>query len=456
MKPIRRYAYLFAAITLLASATIISCDSRESTYPQAEAGSIDLNSLDFSLGLVPLDGQWEFYWMKILPPSSFSGKTLFVPDGYISVPGAWNGTSVGKEILDGKGYATYRLRVAAKFKGLMGLDIPGMATAYRLWVNGELVSSNGTVAVSPRESVPQYLHRAVYFYTDGNPFEIVVHISNFDHRKGGMWQSISIGDAASVQKKWQRITSIQLFLAGSLLIIALYHFIFFFFRKEESFILYFAILCLLIALRTGFSQSGIIAQTIPDLPWWLTSRIEYLTALAAPSIFILFLYKVLATEVSDRIFTLLRSVAVWVGIAACFIVLVTPVTVFSYLVAPFGIYFVFCALLCLWIMFRAISSQKSGAVPLFIMFCVLLTAISSDFFYNTHIINTGDLSAFGVLLFVAVQSIFVSLRYSVAFHDVELLSKQLVANNSMIQKLSNQIDQKNLEMSQRLYTDRLT
>ncbi|HPA71454.1 MAG TPA: sensor histidine kinase, partial [Spirochaetota bacterium] len=96
--------------------------------------------------MVALDGEWEFHWRKLLSPSDFSGPRPPAPDAYLSVPGIWNGTLIGGAAIDGRGYATYRLKVRlGGATGDLGFKLLDAATAYRMWVNGVPVASNGAV-----------------------------------------------------------------------------------------------------------------------------------------------------------------------------------------------------------------------------------------------------------------------------------------------------------------------
>lgn len=70
-------------------------------------GSADLSGVDFSQGLlVALNGQWEFYWDRLLTPQDFS-LTSQQPDSLMKVPGVWStnaGTHYSKQ-----GIASYRI-----------------------------------------------------------------------------------------------------------------------------------------------------------------------------------------------------------------------------------------------------------------------------------------------------------------------------------------------------------
>ncbi len=79
--------------------------------PKAVKGVIDLTGFSGSDQFaVKLNGEWEFYWNKMLRPLDFENRNRR-PDYYGNVPSYW--TDYPEDIVsDGRtGYATYRLKV---------------------------------------------------------------------------------------------------------------------------------------------------------------------------------------------------------------------------------------------------------------------------------------------------------------------------------------------------------
>ncbi len=59
----------------------------------------------------PLNGEWEFYWNKLLQPSTASDNTIPATDVYIQVPGSWSDKQAGETIFPAHGIATYRMHI---------------------------------------------------------------------------------------------------------------------------------------------------------------------------------------------------------------------------------------------------------------------------------------------------------------------------------------------------------
>ena len=110
---------------------------------KAVNGVLDLSSYDLSeIGPLKLNGQWEFYWNKLLTTDDFK-KGQIEKTGYIIVPGVWNNTTLNGTKLNGQGYGTYRLRIKLKDTShIIGFNCQKQETAYNLWVNGKLLISS--------------------------------------------------------------------------------------------------------------------------------------------------------------------------------------------------------------------------------------------------------------------------------------------------------------------------
>ena len=53
---------------------------------------------------------------------------------------------------------------------------------------------------------------------------MVLHISNFAHRKGGTWADFDLGPGKDISNYKHWLIAFDFFLIGSLLIMAIYHF----------------------------------------------------------------------------------------------------------------------------------------------------------------------------------------------------------------------------------------
>ena len=71
-------------VIIIISFFFLSCSEREkNTIPVAVKGAIDISNWDFEKnGNLSLNGEWEFYWNKLLTPDEINRHN----PGYINVP----------------------------------------------------------------------------------------------------------------------------------------------------------------------------------------------------------------------------------------------------------------------------------------------------------------------------------------------------------------------------------
>ena len=152
-KGVIRYKSVGIIIILIGFITIISCScsGNKPQKPSAIEGVLDLSEWDFSSnGILPLDGEWEIYWNKLLEPNELNPVEIEGIKEYVHVPGYWNKKMLGGEKVKGSGVATLRLKVkTGKEDDLLELRIMRIYTAYNIWINGVLEASEGKVGSAP-------------------------------------------------------------------------------------------------------------------------------------------------------------------------------------------------------------------------------------------------------------------------------------------------------------------
>ncbi|HHZ12283.1 MAG TPA: hypothetical protein GX394_00005 [Clostridiales bacterium] len=133
------YKYkLHIIIIIFVLLILVGCtDHRSNIKPEAESGVMDLTQIQLKNDVVSVDGKWEFFWNQLLDPDEVEAGVL---NDYVQIPSSWNKYTDNK-VHSGYGYATYRLEFITKENVRLALKIPRIFTAYKLWVNGELIAS---------------------------------------------------------------------------------------------------------------------------------------------------------------------------------------------------------------------------------------------------------------------------------------------------------------------------
>ena len=109
---------IFLALLLFFALLSGGCKHLPET-PRVMNGTIDLRSWDLKKdGTVSLDGQWAFYWNRMISPEQFLRGDDVPEPGNIMVPGAWNGFLENNKPKDRKG--------DGKGKGVKNSVYPGV------------------------------------------------------------------------------------------------------------------------------------------------------------------------------------------------------------------------------------------------------------------------------------------------------------------------------------------
>ena len=405
----------------------LSCNRRIDMEPAPEAvkGYLDLSGVNLTnREVVNLDGEWEFYWKKLIrsEPESINPSNEMI---YTSVPGSWNGMIVGGEKLSGYGYASYRLKLSlAREEEYLAIKVLDMATSFNLWVNGVIVFQNGKVGKTAESTIPQYRPDIIFLKNMLPENEIVVEVANFSHSKGGFWESMRLGSMDGIHDMRERILGFDLFLVGSLLIMGIYHFGLFSLRRKDKSSFLLGLFCFIIVVRLLTTGERLFHNTFPNLNWEVSLKIEYLTFFAATPVFAHFLHSLYKEE-----FKQVHARFILFSSLFFIFLLVFPGYLLTRTAIPFQVITLYSMSYGVLALIRAIRKNKEGSLVALIGFIILFIAIFNDILYANLVINTTTLTPFGLFAFIFSQAFLLSVRFSKAFFNVEVLSQSLIHTN---------------------------
>lgn len=422
---------------------------------KASDGRLDLTPWQPEEEVIELSGQWEFYWNQLLEPGEPG------PTGnreYINVPGSWNGHTIDGANLDGDGFATYRLTFYTEETERLGIKVPRIFTSYKLWVNEELIASAGVVGKSGAESVPQYFPQVAFFEPreDGN--EIIVQVSNFSHRSGGILESFTLGREAQVLDLRLKNIAYELFLFGGLLIIGAYHLALFAFRRKDYSALYFGLFCIFVSTRTLLVGERFFISMFPDFSWEAAHNIQTLTFYLGVPLIVMFFKTIFPDDISRGA---LRAVQL-VGLAFGALVLFTPAKIFTLFNSAFQAFVLTVIFYLSYILIKNLP-KKEPSVTFIVTgaLALIITTLNDLIFFSVwmndqgpaflrNIIVTGNLSSFGQLIFVFTYSLALAQKFSHAFIKEEEMTEQLKEMNtsldSLVRKRTDALEQSSKEI----------
>ncbi|MCP4020297.1 MAG: PAS domain S-box protein, partial [Desulfobacteraceae bacterium] len=393
------------------------------TKPLADKGILDLRDWDLKKdGPVALDGQWEFYWQQFLLPNEFINRNQSKKTEFIHAPDDWTDHNANGSTIKGDGYATYRLTVLLKnTKEPLAVKLLTIGTAYQFYIDGQKSCSGGKSGKDKASSSPGSVPQVVAFTPSQTKVELVFHVSNFHHARGGIWDKILLGHEKQIKALKRKQDKLDFFLIGILFIMGIYHLGYFILMRREWAALFFGLFCILITIRLMITGEEQLLAIFPALTYMLKVKLEYLSWYLGVPAFTMFLKSIYPNHFPKKIVLFIIAASFLLSI----LVLIFPVSVFVKSKIPAQIFHLATAIFLIYIMIRAVFEKKLGAGVLLFGGIVFFITFLNDILFNNRIIHTGNFTPMGVVCFILAQAYVLSMRFSRAFAKVEELSASL-------------------------------
>ncbi|MDF2879179.1 MAG: putative regulator of cell autolysis, partial [Clostridia bacterium] len=357
-----------------------------------DSGKAVVGGCDFKGNeLIPLDGQWEFYWERLWEPEHFLTEAHRLPvDTFMKVPGSWRDKMGGSRNYPEHGVATYRLKL--KYPLVIqdpALKIQRVATAYKLYANGQLIVEVGKVSDKPSEFERGYEMLIVDLPKGEQELELIMQVANLDYARGGFRESPVFGSKQVLERQKMILLGLQLVFVGSVFIFAI-HYLFLFILQKGKAALFFSLLCFVNALSA--------------LVWGETPGIAGIILLPT-----LFFEALLLTPVEFMV--LFES-------AHCMLIVVQMIYIIGVLV-------------------KAVLHKRDNAVIMFLAIGIFVLSILADILNNQGIgsITISYMFLYGNLVVIIAMSYIQAKQQSDAHKKIILYNEQLVEADKLKDKL---------------------
>ncbi|MDQ7095714.1 ATP-binding protein [Desulfosporosinus sp. PR] len=408
---------------LLLFGLLEASDNRGREPEPARQGVLDLRAWDFASDqVVPLDGQWEFYWNQLLEPGAEPASAA----NFIQVPGFWRQSiEAGKD--EAKGAATYRLKIKLNPSALVySLRISNIRMASEIYVNGVQVGGSGDPALSQEEYQYENKPYNVFFPVQGDTAEILIHAANYENTQGGIPYRIYFGSAQGIYDLNTNTTLLNVSLIVSLLMVGCYQLSVFIIRREEKGLLYFGLSCIVIAWSFASNGDRILIEYF-DLPPEIYYKIQAISlyfSLVTMAMFI----RTVCKGLIPRWFS--ESIVYGMGLYVCF-VLVTPFQWYSrfnllFSCLQISAYVVIIGLLVhsYWRGRYGEFNRKSLGLFILALGCYLIGLIDYSLYLSSLTLNY-QMGYYAILGFCFLVSFIMSYRFSEAYKTIEGMASKL-------------------------------
>lgn len=408
--------------------------SQKEQYPTAIKGIIDLRGIDLQKESVPLNGEWGMYWKQLLAPD----ETKKQAPAYVAFPKLFNNTKLNGTKLSTDGYATYTATVLLpKHSNRLALQVPDTYCSYRLFVNDTLFCQSGIPDSLEEKAVPKWIENTVEILSGSDTLHLVLQVANFWHSKGGPYKEIVIGDKDTLFYERDTDTAFDLLLTGCLFMGGLFFFGLFLFGRHDRSILYFALFCMVYSYRMIGSRGYVLHTLLPEIPWSVTTHLEYLSLFISLVFFSLYT-RYLYPEESGKLAT---RIEVGLGLSLSAIVILFPPAVFTYLINPFLVLMFGVIAYAFYVYVKAMRNKRLGAeYALLSTAVVLVVFVVINLQYFGIVAPHKSILFTGYISFFFLQSLVLSFRFASALKQAKEEAEQgLKAKNEFLSTMSHEI-----------------
>ncbi|MXV16014.1 ATP-binding protein [Hufsiella ginkgonis] len=401
--------------------------------PVAENGVIDLRGEKFG-NEIALNGQWEFYWRRLLDPaSSVKGKRELV-----DFPAKWNGSVYKGERLGGFGYATYKVRVLLPHRSeRLSLTMPDVYSSYKLFINGKEMAANGVVATTVKDFVPHWEYHAVNIEPGTDTLDLVLQIANFVHSSGGINKPLTIGQTDAVDLLRRQGEAIDLLLTGCLFMGGLFFLGLYLLGNRDKAILLFSLYSMVYSYRIVGVDNYVLHSLLPGLSWQIAVRLEYITLFTGIGLFGLYTRHLYPEDINKLIVKGMLVICVTFSLAT---LLLAPVY-FTRLINPFLLFTLFCLVYIPYVYTQAYKRRRPGAIYSLISTVALMSIFAISLFHYWGFIPALQLLSFLCYVsFFFLQSLVLSHRVSFTLKKARAQAEQgLTAKSEFLSTMSHEI-----------------
>ncbi len=416
--------------------------------PEAVNAKIEVSNADLHKSSLYLDGQWEFYWSKLIISDK---ERKASPDLVIKVPDDWSNHKINNTRLPAEGYASYKLTLEDfTYDDTVTLYIPDFSGAYKIYIDEKLASESGTISKEKDQifTTPKAELYPIILSGD-TPHEVVIEVATT--KFSGLYMTPILCSYQELLAKNNLRTAARFILFG----IALFAFvnliaIYLFSVRQKLHSFWMPVMIFLILIRTMLTTE-IYSFWQPilffDLAYEKTNLIMYLVTFILQYLLIYLVQEQCGIEFSKR---------ERVNFLIYYILLFC-----AYLLVPRNLYNEYLSVLIpmltyvldLYLVFKTFIHREKlikFGILIFWGFNLIVIGLTLDSFYINGMIY-ADMSIIlplMLMIFMVLMSIVYSIRIGDLYDDftisasrLEMAEKQISIQKEYYDTLSNQMDE---------------
>ncbi len=440
-------------------------------------GVLDLRGWNFEGNpIVPVNGTWKFVFDQQLDPE-FYAMDQDADFQLIETPAPWSNQPKSKSYPE-LGYATYYLKILLDNANQnFAMNIKPAGSSMAVYVNGELIMSQGKPGTDKSSTIPSLEHKHVFLNEAIHEsdhlyvYHVVVHVSNFHMSNGGMTDFVSFGLADKIMQKSHRLLFWQALVSGILLMIFLYHFLKTILYKDRKNLIFTALS--LFAFFLAITNEGrLIYYIVPNLSLSYFLKIAHFFAYILPLIVVYYFNELYPKENKQIV---LKILSVLYAINAVFIVFFSTYAITKYVFLSLIVLSVIVFYLYFHVLGHVLLRNRKGGFVTLISMLVVLFGGLNDVFLTLGYINSIYIAHYGLFVFILIQEyalvkeainekkkcLEMTIKLQGMNEKLELMvderTKELKAQNDNLKDNAAKVEENNREMkSLQMYQERLS
>lgn len=427
---------------------------------KAVGGVLDLSSVDMcKTTYYVLNGEYDFCWKSLVHPDTIRKSERWSADCFADVPSYWTDFRNGNKF-PGRGFATYGLKIILPpgFRGELTFDVPVFDSSVELFLGGKSVAKSGKVGTSFRTEVPEYHPVHLVYSPTSDTIDMVVWLSNFNHRRGGFWKEMRFGPSVLFAPKLKAEALFSQIIIGFISAFALFFLIFFISLRKDRSMIFFSVILIGVIGRL-LVTNGYPIQDVFHVRWDWIIRLEYLSFALMISAGYYFFSAFLKSQ-------LLKGMAhVNVILCALISVLVVVLPVHQFSLSIYFFDFTMAVMLVSVFVFSLKEALKGSLVAILNIAGIFLLLIA---FANDLLVSSfkpglfhGGVIQYAVVAVALMHAIILVLRWVETYREKTELNNVVNYINTNLEKLvserteelksqNDKIEQQNDEMSKSL------
>jgi signal transduction histidine kinase len=278
------------------------------------------------------------------------------------------------------------------------LKIDDVFSASGFFLNGKAVDFLGFPGVNKFQTVVRYNRPLVLSSVNSQTAELLIRVSNFDYRLSGIVGGITLGLPEQMQQQRDKDLFRGHFLIGAFLIIGIY-FLGLYLIRSEQYRLYFSLICLLMSLRVVMILDLPVLENL-NLTGLTMTRLDYLNIFFFAPFFTLMIRSIFPIEFPKLIYRIIM----WVSVVFITLVVVSPISLFTFSLPWFFAFFILVCLGFLYVVVLAWIRGRSHAPAFTIGLLILLAGTMNDLLLKLDVIETVYMVHYTMFIYLLIYA----------------------------------------------------